>query len=179
MHLLPEPIAPRKVSEKVVEADNGGRYHLFGGRLSPFSNFHPSPFKLRGKGFHCAEQYYSYQKSLYANRDDVAQQILQEQNPIKVKRLDRTIKVNHKIWISERGQEAMREALEAKFTQNPDLRDILLATKGTTLVECNRFDSVWGIGLGLHSLEASDCTKWKGGNMLGTLLCQVRDTLTS
>ena len=40
LHLLPEPVAPRTVSEKRVQSANGGAYHLFGGRLSPFSNFH-------------------------------------------------------------------------------------------------------------------------------------------
>lgn len=71
----------------------------------------------------------------------------------------------------------MKEGLEAKFGQNPHLRQVLLATKGTTLVECNRYDRVWGIGLGLESEQAADSTTWNGGNLLGTLLCEVRDSL--
>ena len=174
---LPAPLAPRKVSEKVVSSANGGVYHLFEGRLSPFSNFHPSHFKLNGLSFSCAEQYYSYQKAIFANRPDVAQAILKENDPVKMKRLDRQMAVNHKMWMSERGKQVMREALDAKFRQNHHLRDILLATRDSTLVECNRFDKVWGIGLGMDSEEACDCTTWKGDNLLGFLLGQVRDNL--
>ncbi len=177
---LPAPLAPRKVCERIVKSEKGETYHLFEGKLSPFSNLYPSPFTLDNVNFCCGEQYYSYQKAIFAKQPDVAQLILNEQDPIKIKRLDRKfLNVNHKIWVSERGKAAMAEAIEAKFTQNLQLRDILLATQGSTLVECNRYDPVWGIGLSLDSRDAADCTSWKGQNLLGILLCQVRVKLAA
>ena len=59
----------------------------------------------------------------------------------------------------------MREVVRAKFSQNPDLKDKLLATGDADLVEKSN-DSYWGSG-----------QFGNGMNMLGQILEQVRGEL--
>ena len=177
LELLPSCVSPRAVSERIVEADMGRKYHLFEGKLSPFSNMFPSHFEIGGKHFLCVEQYYTYKKALFAKNEDIADKILREKDPVKMKRYGKAAKVNHKVWLSDGAKPAMEEALMAKFQQNPELRKILMNTKGYCLAECSRYDTVWGTGVGLNSQEAENSTTWKGHNLLGTLLNQTRDNL--
>lgn len=60
----------------------------------------------------------------------------------------------------------MRRALYAKFKQNPELRDLLLATGNALIVENAPGDRYWGCG--------KDGT---GLNRLGILLVELRDRL--
>jgi len=60
----------------------------------------------------------------------------------------------------------MLQALRAKFTQHPALREILLSTHGATLVEHTANDRYW-----------ADGGDGSGRNMLGILLEQVRAEL--
>jgi len=124
------------------------------------------------------EHYYTREKALYAGRDDIADKILQEPDPVNVKRYyGNKIEVNHKVWTDKEGKDAMRTGIKEKFTQNTHFLEILKDTRGSTLVECNQNDSFWGISIYLNSKEASDCTSWKGLNMLGTMLSELRDSL--
>ena len=40
-----------------------------------------------------------------------------------------------------------------------------------------RYDNIWGIRLSANSLEAQDPMKWRGQNLLGFALMEVRDEL--
>jgi len=60
----------------------------------------------------------------------------------------------------------MKIALWSKFTNNPDLKQKLLDTRGATLVEYNHWkDTFWGVCNG------------EGENRLGKLLMQLREKL--
>lgn len=60
----------------------------------------------------------------------------------------------------------MRTALVAKFSQHPNLEQLLLSTSDSKLVEHTTNDSYWGDG-----------GNGKGKNMLGKLLMQIRDNI--
>lgn len=59
----------------------------------------------------------------------------------------------------------MECALMAKFSQNDDLRQLLLGTGDARLIEANKHDEYWGIGSG------------RGANRLGRLMMKVRAAL--
>lgn len=79
-------------------------------------------------------------------------------------------------WRLFAGQ-CLRDANEAKFKQNPDLRQKLFDTVPKLLVEANPVDLYWGVGLKLDDPDIYDETKWRGENQFGTLLTKLRDDL--
>ena len=64
-----------------------------------------------------------------------------------------------------------------KFTQNADLGDFLLATGDTVLVEASPRDCIWGIGLSQGNPKAQHPDTWRGQNLLGFALMDVREML--
>ena len=64
-----------------------------------------------------------------------------------------------------------------KFSQNRELREFLLSTGDSVLVEASPYDAIWGIRLPASSPEAQDPMKWRGQNLLGFALMEVRDEL--
>ena len=64
-----------------------------------------------------------------------------------------------------------------KFRQNPAMAQFLLSSGDTILVEAAPRDQIWGIGLGEHNERARDPAQWRGRNMLGFALVEVRSRL--
>ena len=52
-----------------------------------------------------------------------------------------------------------------------------MATGDSILVEASPVDKIWGIGLAADNPDAQNPLKWKGQNMLGFALMEVRDEL--
>lgn len=69
------------------------------------------------------------------------------------------------------------EGLIAKFSQNDDLKKLLLQTEQAVLAECAVRDQVWGIGLSMKDPARMDRIKWRGQNLLGYALMVVRERL--
>lgn len=68
-------------------------------------------------------------------------------------------------------------ALLAKFSQNEDLKEKLLDTGDAWLVECAHSDTIWACGIRLNEEERFDAAKWRGQNLLGFALMEVREIL--
>ena len=51
------------------------------------------------------------------------------------------------------------------------------STGDSVLVEASPYDNIWGIRLAASSPEAQDPMKWRGQNLLGFALMEVRDEL--
>jgi ribA/ribD-fused uncharacterized protein len=64
-----------------------------------------------------------------------------------------------------------------KFSQNDELKRFLLETGDQVLVEASPLDRVWGIGLGADKPAARNPQTWKGENLLGFALMEVREKL--
>lgn len=65
----------------------------------------------------------------------------------------------------------------AKFSQNPKLGEYLKSTKNRILVEASPQDRIWGIGMSQSNPDAENPVKWRGRNLLGFVLTEVRDEL--
>jgi hypothetical protein len=59
------------------------------------------------------------------------------------------------------------------------MRDYLLGTGDRVLVEASPVDSVWGIGLAAADEKALNPRTWRGLNLLGFALMDVRARLAS
>ncbi|MBK8801697.1 MAG: NADAR family protein [Fibrobacteres bacterium] len=157
------------------------KFVLFWGEEDIYSNFHPSKFELEGHVFHWSEQAFMWLKAVEFEDSRVAELILTQNpwnsSPLECKRMGRMVSpFDDKIW-SVRGLEAMHRAVYAKFSQIEDLRRQLLASGDRILAEASPYDRIWGIGYGESDLEAQDQSKWKGQNLLGQVLMEVREKL--
>jgi hypothetical protein len=65
----------------------------------------------------------------------------------------------------------------AKFGQHPDLRDFLLSTGEKVLVEASPYDRIWGIGMAATNADVERPSAWRGLNLLGFALMEVRERL--
>lgn len=153
----------------------------------PFSQWHPSNFEyeLEADGpklqFNCAEQYMMAGKAhLFGDMDSLAKimAIQQERDwreaPKKHKALGRLVKgFDIEVW-EENAEDIVYRGNWAKFSQNRDLADVLVATMGKRLVEGAHYDPVWGVGLAWDDPAILDPKNWKGKNKLGKTLEAVR-----
>ena len=64
-----------------------------------------------------------------------------------------------------------------KFSQNSQLKNFLLQTGDKILVEASPYDGVWGIKMAESDENAQNPLKWRGQNLLGFALMEVRDAL--
>lgn len=141
------------------------------------SNWYRSPFSSDGVQYNCVEKYMMHQKAVLMNDSETAQLILQTNDPRKMKALGRKVRGwDQDLWDEHKADIATR-GCRAKFTQNDDLAEMLLATGTKTLVEAAHYDKVWGIGLRATDPLATKPDQWPGQNILGKCLMQVREEL--
>jgi len=103
--------------------------------------------------------------------------ILSAPNPGAAKRFGREVRgFDQRIWDSRRWGIAIAGNL-AKFTQNPKLSEFLLGTGRRVLVEASPVDSIWGVGLAVDDEGIENPEQWRGLNLLGFALMEVRSIL--
>ena len=142
-----------------------------------YSQWYIRSFTLDGITFNCAEQYMMWKKAMLFGDKATAAKILAEPKPEKQKELGRSVRpFDTAIW-DKACYEIVKAGNLAKFQQNPDLAAELKSTAPTTLVEASPVDRIWGIGLAADHPDAQGPTKWRGKNLLGKVLTEVRDLL--
>ena len=152
-------------------------YTMFFTEASPFSQWFRCSFTEGGNTFNCAEQFMMHGKAVLFGDVEVAEKILTAAHPRDHKALGRKVKsFDDKVWKASR-ERIVLAGNRAKFTQNPELKELLLATKGTELVEASPYDKIWGIGLAASDPRAQDPSQWRGQNLLGRILTQLREEL--
>lgn len=119
-----------------------------------------------------------YNKALLFDDNDIANAIIiSGYNPRKNKEQGRQVKgFNQDKWDREK-QSIVRTGNYHKFLQNKEILTSLLETFPKILVEANKFDTVWGIGLALDDPKRFYEDQWNGSNLLGYILTSLRDEL--
>ncbi|EHO24217.1 hypothetical protein HMPREF0995_05090 [Lachnospiraceae bacterium 7_1_58FAA] len=125
----------------------------------------------------CMEQYMMAAKAELFGDGEIRDQILKCSDPRQIKALGRKVRgFDQRVW--DRFKYAIVLGGNwCKFSQNRDLREFLLSTGDSVLVEASPYDSIWGIRLSSSSPGAQDPMKWRGQNLLGFALMEVRDEL--
>ena len=170
LDLLPLSIQPKSLATKRDED-----IVMFYGRDAFLSNFYPSNFTMDAKKFYTVEQYYQYKKACAAGDQDTADLIMKTMDPSEHHRMAR--KFGTDVWNNQTAVEIMEEGVAAKFTQNPELKALLLDTGTKQITECNKYETFWANGLSLHDQNSSNRNMWRGKNHLGNILVKVRDDL--
>lgn len=88
----------------------------------------------------------------------------------KIKNFDKKLWDQHKFNIVKKGN-------YYKFSQNSDLKNILLNTGNKILTEASSYDNIWGIGFSELDAVTTDPSKY-GENLLGKVLMDVRSELS-
>lgn len=144
---------------------------------SELSNWHMCKFEYKGHPFYNSEQAFMWEKALYFKDDLVARRILQEPDPKKSKKLGREVRNFDRYEWSKVCFDIMVSVNLAKFSSTWTLKRILLDTKPKILVEASPLDTIWGIGLHWSDDKVLDEKNWKGENLLGKALMEVRNKL--
>ncbi|MDQ1234625.1 ribA/ribD-fused uncharacterized protein [Paenibacillus sp. SORGH_AS306] len=146
---------------------------------SPFSQWYPASFILEGQQFTSAEQYMMYGKAQLFGDREIARRVIEAPHPRQQKALGRQVqRFDNDLWNQE-AKNIVYRGNHAKFTQNPELLLVLLATAGHTLVEASPTDRIWGIGLAEDDPRIHQRATWRGTNWLGEVLTQLREDLLS
>ena len=139
---------------------------LFYNEWEPYGelcNYYVRDMVIDGVTWPAVEHYYQAQKTL----DPAYQQKIHDAaTPAEAKALGNAPECVYRPDWSTWKIMAMRRALFAKFTQNPDLRELLLGTGNRVLHENSMKDYYWGIG-----------ETRTGLSMLGKLLMALREEL--
>lgn len=142
-----------------------------------YSNWYLSDFTVGGILYSSMEQYMMYQKALLFQDQDIANQILDISDVARIKALGRAVRnYNDIVWAGLR-QLVVYKGLLAKFSQNPGLKNVLLSTGDQVMAECAVKDTIWGIGLSMRDERRFDMAQWRGQNLLGFSLMEVRNCL--
>ena len=144
---------------------------------SCFSQWWPAPFAVDGVDYPTAEHFMMGEKARLF-RDEVSRaQILKAGSPKSAKEIGRHVKnFNEQVWAEARFQLVVEGNL-AKFGQNRELGEYLLGTGDKVLVEASPFDRIWGIGMAGDNEQALNPELWRGLNLLGFALMEVRQRL--
>ena len=104
-------------------------------------------------------------------------QIINSISPGEAKKLGRSVEnFDNNIWEEHRFEIVIRANL-LKFNQNSSLKRFLISTGERILVEASPVDKIWGIGMAEDNPDIEDPTQWKGLNLLGYALMEVRARL--
>lgn len=134
----------------------------FKDEYSFLSNFYEAPVEYDGLLYTSSEAAFQAQKC--CTKEERKQ--FQNLNPSASKKMGRKVRMRPN-WDNMK-TDVMLEIVRNKFSQNPDLKEKLLATGSAYLEEGNWWgDKIWGVCNG------------EGENRLGRILMQVRDELRS
>ncbi len=182
------PEDTRSVQDLVEVVALGARpeYLLFWGHTpkvpggvdrSCLSNWFHAGFTLDGIEYPTTEHYMMAEKAQLFGDEAYREQILRAESPMEAKRLGRKVSgFDEKTW-KKRRFEIVVAGNEAKFRQSEELGAFLAFTGSKVLVEASPRDRIWGIGMGRNNEKAENPLLWRGLNLLGFALMEVRERL--
>ncbi|PWJ43721.1 NADAR family protein [Sediminitomix flava] len=142
---------------------------------SCLSQWWSSEFEVDGIKYFSAEHYMMAEKAKLFNDQVNLENIINSKSPAQAKQFGREVRgFIEEVWLKHRYQIVVRGNL-AKFGQNLELKNFLISTKKRVLVEASPVDAIWGIGLSKDSKVIENPLKWRGLNLLGFALMEVRD----
>ena len=152
---------------------------IFFTKSSPFSNFHRCEFEIDDVKFSSVEQYLCHKKALMFDSAEAAQEVLEIDDPKSQKdRVKKLANFDEHRWSSEAGS-VLKPAQLAKFSQNHLLGDVLLDTDDTIMGEASSRDLLFGIGLSLQNPNMLKTSRWRGENLQGQTLMEIRSILAA
>lgn len=145
---------------------------------SCLSQWWPCKFTKDGITYASTEQWMMAEKARIFGDLETLKKILATENPKEIKSLGRTVSFFEQYTWNLRAFDIVKEGNFLKFTQNPELKKYLLSTNDYVLVEASPYDKIWGIGMSEKDSGIENPSNWKGENLLGFALMEVRDEIS-
>ena len=146
---------------------------------SCFSQWYDVGFILDDICYLSAEHWMMAAKARLFNDEEIYNKIILAKKPAIAKALGREVKnFDADLW-NNNAYELVVKGNYYKFSQHPALRDFLIKTGKRIIVEASPVDNIWGIGLSQDDADAMNLLKWKGTNLLGFALMEVRDLINT
>lgn len=208
---------PLDITELRHRWQNGERFEFypFYGHKPPVSGVDASclsqwfvrDFSVDGHQYATAEHWMMAEKARLFLDNEMLTAILNSESPRDAKALGRKVKGFDAATWNEHKFEIVVRGNRAKFSQNSQLMQFLLATaevetefkmvaeapqvykigdgsnsntrsaSNAILVEAAARDAIWGIGLGQNNPKSRDPMQWRGENLLGFALTKIREQL--
>ena len=103
--------------------------------------------------------------------------IMSSADPSTYKRIGRGVRnFDSAVWDKGK-QTAVLVGTNAKYTQNPAVKNHLLSTGNKRLADASPLDPVWGIGLRADDPRANDTRPWRGKQYFGEAHFAVRESI--
>ncbi|QYS87464.1 NADAR family protein [Flavobacterium oreochromis] len=142
-----------------------------------FSQWWESLFEVNGITYKTAEHWMMAEKARLFQDMEMLEKIIAASSPAQAKQFGREVKgFTTELWNKKRF-EIVVEGNYHKFSQNEALKEFLCNTNDRILVEASPVDKIWGVGLTSNDEKAENPKLWKGLNLLGFALMEVRDKL--
>lgn len=136
-----------------------------------------SPFTIGRLEFNCCEQWMMYNKARVFCDVESAVLIMQTHRPDVQKALGRDVaNFEDEVWM-EYAYDIVVQGNRAKFGTIQVFNDYLRSTGDKILVEASPSDRRWGIGMREGAPGIEDPSNWRGENLLGKAIMQVREEL--
>ena len=183
-YAVPIESSEKEVAEPIEEIGKKQRTILFAakpiGQYGFLSSFYANPFEYKGVEYPTA---YHAIMSLIAHKfgdDDRAEEIRETEDPADIDLTwDKLEGVTHKAWDLQL-ESLIIKVNRAKFVKDPALGAKLLKTGDARIAAVppeNETDPFQGIGLTEENPDAKKKSKWKGKNVFGLALEQIREEL--
>ena len=144
---------------------------------SCFSQWWPCEFNHNDILYKSSEHWMMAEKARLFNDFKIEEEIIRSDSAAKAKALGRKVKGFDPIVWDENKYEIVKKGNLLKFSQNSELKSFLIGTYNRILTEASPVDPIWGIRLAADHKDARNPSKWKGENLLGFALMEVRDEL--
>jgi ribA/ribD-fused uncharacterized protein len=142
-----------------------------------FSQWWPAAFVVDGRTYPTAEHWMMAAKARLFHDQAALQRVLGSDSPGAAKAAGRAVQgFDEQVWAAERYRIVLA-GTRAKFSQHPDLLDVLTRTGDQIIAEASPRDRIWGIGLAADHPDARHPMVWRGLNLLGFALMDARDEL--
>ena len=151
---------------------------LFFRKGTPLSNFYPCQFTDPEDNieYNCSEQYYQAHKAKAFDDDESYTVIMNTTNQVEMKQQGEKISNFNQTEWRQSSRDVLLRACKLKFSQNEDLKRHLMNTLDV-LAEASPTDCYWGIGRSMWDPSAAKQETWRGKNVMGNILMEVKEQL--
>ena len=137
----------------------------------------PVQIRLGGVTYHSAKQALAAELAKTFHDDEGFRMVMDAESPAEVNyQIDDAKEATPELWANTTKRH-LYDIQSAKFKQYPELQSRLLSTGDNLLAFYQPKDELLGIGISTDDIHAKNPIHWRGQNLMGTVLMDIRGSL--